>query len=266
MTSTATPAKIPDYIERAREDADRVGWHVATLLKSVIITPSGRNKGLSFSLTKPPTAEQVRFQLDRAGLYGALKKLQPEENATALPEPDPEHRMAAAEEKTGTDKLVCPDCKADHFKRPASLGAHRNRAHGVPGTSKATKERKAAKKAAAPVPAARKAPEAPVTTATEAPAARAVALSDLVAEQEAPAYAPEVAEAVEALVHVVTKTAQDGLAPLEQTIKEQGEQITALQDFKDKVEAEVANGNQHPIQTLANIIKHGGEGFGTHKA
>lgn len=277
MTATATALKIPDHLQRAMEDADRVGgWRVVCMSKSVIITPPGRKKGISFSLTKPPTADQVRFQLDRAGLYGALKKLQPEENSTELPEPEPERGMVA-KEKTETEKLVCPECDADHFTRPASLAAHRKMSHGVPGTSKATKERnRLIAKNAAPaekttakraVPAAREPSEEPITTAAEAPAAPAVALSDLVAEQAAPAYAnPEIAEAVEALVHAVTKTAQNSLAPLEKKIEEQGEQIAALQDFKDKVEAEIANGHQGPIPTLAKIIEHGGEGFGTPKA
>jgi hypothetical protein len=36
-----------------------------------------------------------------------------------------------------TDELVCPEC-GKTFTRAASLGAHRNRAHGVAGTSKAS--------------------------------------------------------------------------------------------------------------------------------
>ena len=43
-------------------------------------------------------------------------------------------KRPAASEKPGA--LVCPEC-GKTFTRPASLGAHRNRAHGVAGSSKA---------------------------------------------------------------------------------------------------------------------------------
>jgi hypothetical protein len=43
-------------------------------------------------------------------------------------------KRPATSEKSGT--LVCPECGRT-FTRPASLGAHRNRAHGVAGSSKA---------------------------------------------------------------------------------------------------------------------------------
>jgi uncharacterized C2H2 Zn-finger protein len=43
-------------------------------------------------------------------------------------------KRSAASEKSGT--LVCPECGRT-FTRPASLGAHRNRAHGIAGSSKA---------------------------------------------------------------------------------------------------------------------------------
>jgi hypothetical protein len=261
--STVTTSKIPDYIERARLDADRVGWDVVCTSKSVTITAPGWRKGLSFSLTKPPTADQVRIQLDRAGLYSALKKLQ-SESVTELPEPEPEHGMPEA--KTDTPQKaehVCPECR-NPFRSPAGLASHRQKAHDVPGSSKATLERRAAKKAAAVKPPAKKAVP-PQRRATEAPVAVPTAeiqAADLnkVAERDFISQAaPEVVEAVEALVHAVTKTAQNDLAPLQKKVAE-------LQTFKDNVEAEIANGNQHPIQTLANIIKHGGEGFGTPKA
>lgn len=38
------------------------------------------------------------------------------------------------EQTSGGDALTCPEC-GKTFTRPASLGAHRNRAHGVAGTS-----------------------------------------------------------------------------------------------------------------------------------
>jgi uncharacterized C2H2 Zn-finger protein len=42
-------------------------------------------------------------------------------------------KRSAARAKSG--ELVCPEC-GKTFTRPASLGAHRNRAHGVVGSSK----------------------------------------------------------------------------------------------------------------------------------
>ncbi|MFD8650677.1 hypothetical protein [Streptomyces mirabilis] len=254
--STTTPPRIPDYIERAMEDAKRVNWKVARRLNSVTLTPHSRHKGIGFSLTKLPTADQVRVQLDKAGLYGALKKLQPEETATALPEPEPEHGMAEA--KTDTPEKAghgCPECQKP-FKSPAGLASHRRKAHNVEGTSKATLERRAAKEKKA-VPAPRAVSETPFAVPTveiQAADLNKVAERDILSQA-----APEVVEAVEALLHAVTKTAQNGLAPLQKKVDE-------LQAFKDAVEAEVSNGNQGPFQTLANIVKHGGEGFGTPKA
>lgn len=45
----------------------------------------------------------------------------------------PRKRSAA---RATSGQLVCPEC-GKTFTRPASLGAHRNRAHGVAGSSKA---------------------------------------------------------------------------------------------------------------------------------
>jgi uncharacterized C2H2 Zn-finger protein len=47
-------------------------------------------------------------------------------------------KRSAARAKSG--ELVCPEC-GKTFTRPASLGAHRNRAHGVAGSSKAVSTR-----------------------------------------------------------------------------------------------------------------------------
>ncbi|MCX4799668.1 hypothetical protein OG497_38075 [Streptomyces sp. NBC_01242] len=264
-----TTTKIPEHIQRAMEDAALLGWDVVCTTKSVVLTPKGARRGISFSLTKPPTPEQVRVQLDRAGLYSALKKLQ-SEDTPALPEPE----RGVTEKKTNAGKLVCPECKADHFTRPASLGSHRQKSHGVPGTSQTTTERKAAA-AKAPVKKAPAKAAAKKTVPAQRTAPGALLASPPVSPWFGPAEvlqgdvrtsSPEVAEAVEALIHAVTKENQNGLAPLQEKIKQQDEKIAALQDFKDKVEAEVANINQAPIQTLSNIMKHGGEGFGVPKA
>lgn len=42
---------------------------------------------------------------------------------------------ATSKQTTGDDTLTCPEC-GKTFARAASLGAHRNRAHGVVGASK----------------------------------------------------------------------------------------------------------------------------------
>lgn len=49
----------------------------------------------------------------------------------------PRKRSAA---RATSGELVCPEC-GKTFTRPASLGAHRNRAHGVAGSSKAVSTR-----------------------------------------------------------------------------------------------------------------------------
>ena len=53
----------------------------------------------------------------------------------------PRTRKASSETKSSPDQtaageLICPEC-GKTFTRAASLGAHRNRAHGVAGASKA---------------------------------------------------------------------------------------------------------------------------------
>ncbi|MFI0967005.1 hypothetical protein ACH4S8_37325 [Streptomyces sp. NPDC021080] len=266
MTVT-TPAQtqlppLPSHIQEAVEAAQRVDWKVVCSLSSVSITPIGHKRGISFSLTKPPTAEQVRIQMDRCGIKGALRKLGASETAT-LPEPEPVH-SSAEEDQVEAKKLICPECDSDKFTRPASLASHRSKAHGVAGSSQSTKERRAArgktaaaKTAKAPKPAADKA--APPVFEEPAQTNRPVA---------EPAFTgtPEVTAAAQALVDAVTKAAQSSIAPLQQKIEEQAAEIAGLQQFKDDVQAQVSNGHQGPIQTLANIIALGGEGFGTPKA
>jgi hypothetical protein len=62
---------------------------------------------------------------------------------------------------TGSGEFVCPEC-GKTFSRAASLGAHRNRAHGVAGSStkRASRARRRSRTAATP------------TTATTRPASR----------------------------------------------------------------------------------------------
>jgi hypothetical protein len=50
---------------------------------------------------------------------------------------------------TSGDQLTCPEC-GKRFSRAASLGAHRNRAHGISGASKRRTRRKPASAPAAP--------------------------------------------------------------------------------------------------------------------
>ncbi|MFJ4902797.1 hypothetical protein [Streptomyces sp. NPDC088727] len=253
MTITMLP--VPLWLDKASEDAFRAGWEVVRNPKSINIGPKGQSrKRISFPLAKPPTEEQVRVQLDRAGLYAALKKLEKDvDDVTTSATSEP-----LAKEKP--KNLTCPECTKDGFGSPAGLASHRRTVHGVPGTSKTTAERNAAKAAAQEtlVPAARKplVPSEPAEAASPAP-------SPWFLPAGAAEASPEFAEAIEALVHVVTKESQYGLAPLQEKIRQQDVQITELQEFKDKVQAEVSNFHQSPLQTITNIINHGGEGFGT---
>ena len=48
----------------------------------------------------------------------------------------------------GTGELTCPEC-GKTFSRPASLGAHRRRAHGVAGASSKSAQAKGRRQAAA---------------------------------------------------------------------------------------------------------------------
>jgi hypothetical protein len=54
----------------------------------------------------------------------------------------------ARDAKNGSARsgLTCPEC-GQSFDRPASLGAHRHRAHGVAGSSSTSRRRKAATEA-----------------------------------------------------------------------------------------------------------------------
>jgi hypothetical protein len=71
---------------------------------------------------------------------------------------------------TTTAALTCPECGRT-FSRPAALGAHRSRVHGVAGTSQNARSRRnaAARKAATTAPRrARRAAPASTRTATRA--------------------------------------------------------------------------------------------------
>lgn len=270
MTATTT-SKIPEHIQRAMREADSLtGWNVVCGPKSVTITPPPANNGnrrrsISFPLVNPRTPDQVRMQLDRAGMYSALKKLEAD-TPVALPEPEPEHVMAEA--KTKADLPICPECERS-FKSPAGWGTHRLKAHGVAGTSKATANRNRQRAAARgvpeeaaavavvkeTVPAARKPVEDPKPTSVPAPAVAA-------AEPAKTHRTPSIRKAIDDFLDTVTQS----VAPLHKKIEEQDKAIAELQSFKDQVASEIANGHQAPIQTLANIIKLGGEGFGTPKA
>ena len=71
---------------------------------------------------------------------------------------------AAASSKTSTSsELTCPECGRT-FSRPAALGAHRSRVHGVAGTSQNARSRRnaaARKTAAARTPRTQTGPTAP---------------------------------------------------------------------------------------------------------
>ena len=52
-------------------------------------------------------------------------------------------RTKTASSATATGEFTCPEC-GNTFTRAASLGAHRNRAHGITGTSKRARKRTSA--------------------------------------------------------------------------------------------------------------------------
>lgn len=52
-------------------------------------------------------------------------------------------KKTPAPASTASDQLTCPEC-GKTFARPAALGAHRRRAHGVAGSSTRTRARRPA--------------------------------------------------------------------------------------------------------------------------
>ncbi|MEV7674985.1 hypothetical protein [Streptomyces sp. NPDC088752] len=263
---TATQLRVPPYIQDAMNSSVDAGWTVVRNPKSVIITPhpAPKSKRLkaAFSLSNPPTADQVRKDLTNLGLYRALEHLQEQKPPAAQTEQAPATPAVVppqtAPPESKPDVLACPECSKP-FRLLQGLGAHRRMAHGVIGMSPKTIQRresaarKNGKKKAASLPAAaaKKTVPTPRKTAEPAPATAPV-----IAEP-APA-APATGDVHSSLNHLIVfvREAEDKLAEKDDTIRE-------LQNFKDKVSAEIANGNQSPIQTLANIMALGGEGFGT---
>ncbi|MDQ1041468.1 hypothetical protein QFZ75_007970 [Streptomyces sp. V3I8] len=256
---------VPKHLQDALDQCVRVGWEVTRSTKSVSVTRSPGRKPMNFSLRNPPTPDQVRLWMGRAGLRAALAKLPPEESP-APTETEPEHSMATTPQ---SEELRCPECDSDKYQRPASLGVHRSRAHGVKGASRSAQERRLLSAARASKAKASKAKAKKATPKKTAPAAvvpapaPAPSLAPAAPETEGSPVSTPITGAISNLMDAVAAEVAKETAATARELEQAHREVAELQDFKDKVSAEIANGHQGPIQTLANIIKLGGKGFGT---
>ncbi|MET7363328.1 hypothetical protein ABZS76_33490 [Streptomyces sp. NPDC005562] len=244
MTTTAT-VKIPPHIRTAMVDADQAEWEVHRRPRTVLfIPPQGKN--VSVPLTR--SEEEVREMLTEAGLYAAEQAPAQEPSAEQAP---------AAEAPSQPKRLICPECHEDRFTRPAALGAHRSKAHGVAGAWRSSRKPEKAAQALELSAEVASAVQALVAEISSAAAGEVSALrSDIAAKDR------EIARLKHQLADRVTKARAEKIS---EDLKEAKAQIKDLRRFKDKVEAEVCNQDQAPVQAIVNIIRAGGRGFGLHK-
>jgi hypothetical protein len=245
--STATATRPSEHVEHLCEDAAAMGWDVKREANSIkVIPPKGSSvKAFSVSTNPSPAPPQLAKTLSENGFLRAWQAFEREQGKTSKP-------AGPAQGSTGAQPTVCPECVEAGVKEPyttdrgASMGAHRNRKHGVEGTAKKAVP---AKKATAAKPSAKKtAPaKAPAGAVTKAPelAATVKAVSQPV-ETSGSEMPVKVAAAVAALVHAVGSEVGDVAA-----LRAENER---LHTFADQVLAEASDGTKAPVQVVANIL------------
>ncbi|PPS89544.1 hypothetical protein [Streptomyces sp. MH60] len=242
MATETKAREIPPYVESIMKAATDAGLEVVRNTNSIKISAANGKRGQTFSIPRNPypTAPQLRSSMAR---HGFLAKVKYDPSAAEAPAEKDEPKKTA--EKTGH---ACPDCDHPPFARPQALGLHRRMKHGVVGMSDEAirkREIKAAKNQQSPSadPATGPTPP-PVPAQAPAPAAETDARPQIVTPATS-GLPDKVSAAVAALVHAVgSETANTATLHAENA---------RLRAFKDKVTAEATNGNQTPIQTVANI-------------
>jgi hypothetical protein len=241
-TTTAPPSHVENFIK----DANDMEWEVVRTTKSITVTPpAGLGKAgakkITISLNPPPAPPQLRKQLVDSGFLAALATTQRLADEASAAKEDKPQTAATAEKKTDA-KFVCPECQADHFTRPNTLGSHRRIVHGIIGSSQPVK--KPAKRPVKKAAPAKKAGPAKTKEAIPAPRAAVDKAAPAVAGTEG--LTEGVALAVRSLVDALATEGQGEKKALQ-------DEVTELRDFKEKVRAEALNPNQAPIKALANI-------------
>jgi hypothetical protein len=244
MATETKTRETPAYVENVMKAATDAGLEVVRNTNSIKISVKGGKRNQTFSIPRNPypTAPQLRTNIAKHGFLAQVKY-------------DPESKSETAKAEANEHLLTCPDCVKEKKEppfttpHPQGLGSHRRRAHGVEGThtrsiqKRAVKKPTPAKKTAAPkTPPKQETPAAPVPAQPAAPAAETDARPQIMAVDGTPSATSL------ALAQLISAVHKDRQATAE--LRTENERLRA---FKDKVTAEATNGNQTPIQTVANI-------------
>jgi hypothetical protein len=260
-TTTATKP-VPTHIKSVMDDAHAMGWDVECTPNSVKITPPKGHgvKPFTLSLTKVAAPPVLRPMLSNNGFTSAVSAWKRSKGA----EPDgPEPKAEAPSQPEDKDAklMVCPECKEKGVEepfatsRPATMGAHRNRAHGVAGANAKIVAKRKAKATAA-----QRSSPAKKATAKQPPATKTAPAADATVPGPRPA-AEVTSPRVQVNVDLLPAPVAEALGQFLTAVKDEtaGTQalrteVEALRAFRDQVLAEASDGNQPPVKALANII------------
>jgi hypothetical protein len=270
--STTAKVTIPSHLLTAMSDADEAEWEIQRRAKTILFIPQ---QGKRVSIPYDHTEEQVRDALIKAGLYKAEPvQEEPAPAEQAAPEATPADDGETREE-TRLEQFSCPEC-GQLCGGGQGLSAHRRIQHGITntttrpgqisGTGLPTDIADAAQLLLSRVSAHLTQGAAQTSdAATEAELAEAkAALQKLTADKEQ--LEKKLSTAIDEIKSLKAdnrdlrrvSTAKDRL---EEQLKNVKAENRDLRRFKEKVEAEVSNQDQAPVQTVVNVIKAGGHGF-----
>ncbi|MGW7100330.1 hypothetical protein [Streptomyces sp. NPDC054838] len=243
---TTSSANYPKIVETAMEAAAEAGWEVVRSAASVKFIPE-QGKRVTLQLNKPLEDSVVRARLQEAGLH-------------LTPEPEP------TVEKAAVDKVPCPEC-GNFYGRGQGLWRHRRAAHGVsntttiPGNISGTGLPDDINQAAHTL--LERISANLVLSGSRAAEDAAGKMKDLREDNERLAAENRHLEA--RIRTLEARAAQPRESGKDERIKALTAENRTLARFRDRVEAEVMNQEQAPIQTVVKIIKLGGHGFGLDK-
>ncbi|MGW1436934.1 hypothetical protein ACWD7M_16990 [Streptomyces griseus] len=220
--ATVIAPEPPAFVDKTLELAKEAGWNVARKTATfTLIPPDGvKAQRVTIKRTTPPTGEQLATMLKTSGFTRHMVELGLTGHPEATSEPE--------ESEPKPEALSCPEC-SKLFVRPAALGAHRSRAHGVKGANTKRKKGPAAPASAVQVPAAE-----PETAPAPVPAPREETQPSVL-EQHVSRFTAQVHRTALALCDEVTSEMSRTIAEKDRRIEELTAEVTELQAFKNTI-------------------------------
>ncbi|MFE6000369.1 hypothetical protein ACFQ6C_26470 [Streptomyces sp. NPDC056454] len=240
--ATITAPEPPAFVDKTLELAREAGWGVFRKTAAFTLVPPDGVKAqrVTIKRTTPPTGEQLATLLQTTGFTRHMVELGLTGQSDAEPEPEePETKPEASK------NYPCPECSKP-FVRPAALGAHRSRAHGVKGAN--TKRKKGQPKPdsapAAPAPAIQAPTDEPETTSALVPAQRRQPQPSAL-EQHVSRFSEQVHRTALALCDEVTSEMSRAIAEKDKRIEELTAEVAELQAFKDAILGAVSSSQEN---------------------